>query len=84
VKEHIFTLALMVGFYAVSATRVAAAPPVKDDPNASPTQNWDKVLSHPNDLQFVPVILAACGTGNSGSEGTGSPPSVTAAPEQTW
>ena len=23
---------------------VAAAPPVKDDPNASPTQNWDKVL----------------------------------------
>ena len=35
-------------------------------------------------LTIAPVILAACGTGNSGSEGTGSPPSVTAAPEQTY
>jgi hypothetical protein len=45
VKERIFILALVAGIYAVSATtQVAAAPPVKEDPNASPTQNWDKVL----------------------------------------
>jgi hypothetical protein len=44
VKKHIFTFALVAGIYAVSATQVTAAPPVKEDPNASPTHNWDKVL----------------------------------------